>query len=528
MGCFQRIHEFGKKEFLPFTSDKTDPEVAIALDNITILPSQKTARIALTDVSFKVTSGSLVIVISPFGSGKTTLLKTILGELSCLSGTVSISSRKVSHCSQNPWLLNTTIKKSVTGISDHEVDDKWYKTVIYSCCLDKDIRRWPDGDQSEIGSKGLALSGGQKQRVVCNDSRTCVILDNANAPLQALARSVYSRHGIALLDDVMSALDAQTQEMIIQRLLSRDGIFRQLGTTVVLTTHNYSVVSLTSDGRVDLQMTGSDIENMDRTRQIGDLSIYYYYVRTVGPILSAVFLVGQVFSAFAENFPQVWLSKWSTAGCGQLPLYLSVYAVLALAASLLTIWCYISKIAPASIRERLMAVPQDPFTFLGTIRYNADIMGLSSDSQIISVLKQIGVWAAIESRGGLDAFLEDHPLSQGEQQLFCLARAILKRQTSNGGSTSSLDTQTDRRVQKVMREAFHDCTVFSIAHRVFSLSHLLPKRKLIVEKLDTIIDFDRIAVLDAECLVEFDTPQNLLPREGLFKQMYSGTDGQEL
>lgn len=49
---------------------------------------------------------------------------------------------------------------------------------------------------------------------------------------------MYSRHDIALLDDVMSALDAQTQEMIIQRLLSHDGIFRQLGTTVVLTTHN--------------------------------------------------------------------------------------------------------------------------------------------------------------------------------------------------------------------------------------------------------------------------------------------------
>lgn len=95
-------------------------------------------------------------------------------------------------------------------------------------------------------------------------------------------------------------------------------------------------------------------------------------------------------------------------------------------------------------------------------------------------------------------------------------------------ATSSLDTQTDRRVQKVMSEAFHDCTVFSIAHRVFSLSHLLPKCKLIVKQLDTIIDFDRIAVLDAGCLVEFDTPQNLLAREGLFKQMYSGTDGKEL
>jgi ABC-type multidrug transport system fused ATPase/permease subunit len=191
----------------------------------------------------------------------------------------------------------------------------------------------------------------------------------------------------------------------------------------------------------------------------------------------------------------------------------------------------ISKIVPASIQERLIAVPQDSFTLLGSIRYNADITGLSSGSEITSVLKQIGVWAAIESRGGLDALLEDHPLSQGEQQLFCLARAILKRQTSNSGcqvlildeATSSLDAQTDRRVQKVMRDAFRDCTVFSVAHRVCPQFRLF-KRELIVEKLDTIIDFDRIAVLDAGCLVEFDTPQNLLAREGLFKQMYSGTD----
>jgi ATP-binding cassette subfamily C (CFTR/MRP) protein 1 len=134
----------------------------------------------------------------------------------------------------------------------------------------------------------------------------------------------------------------------------------------------------------------------------------------------------------------------------------------------------ISKIAPGSISERLIAVPQDPFTLLGTIRYNADIMGLFRDSEISPVLKEIGVWAAIESRGGLDALLEDHPLSQGEQQLFCLARAILKRQASNGGcqvlildeATSSLDAQTDQRVQKAMRDAFHDCTVFSVAHRV--------------------------------------------------------------
>ncbi|KAJ9485611.1 hypothetical protein VN97_g7741 [Penicillium thymicola] len=432
MGCFQRIHEYMvsdpvkdsrvvKKEFLPLISDTTDPEVAIALDNVTVLPSQKATRIALTDVSFKVTSGSLVIIIGPVGSGKTTLLKTILGELSCLSGAVSISSRKVSYCSQNSWLLNTTIKSSITGISDHEVDEKWYKTVIYSCCLDEDIRRWSDGDQSEIGSKGLALSGGQKQRV-------------------ALARSVYSRHGIALLDDVMSALDSQTQEMIIQRLFSRDGIFRQLGTTVVLTTHNSrllgiadSVVSLTSDGRVDLQTTGSeaisntnlwkarhysdaqiqdglngnsdhpktiasnsdpigDIENMDRTRQIGDLSIYYYYAQTVGPVLCAVFLVGQVSSAFAENFPQVWLSRWTAAGGGQLSLYLSVYAVLVLAASLFTIWClgvvFLQLMPKSAIRLHWLLLDttmRAPLTFFSTTDSGVTLNRFSQDMTLVDL-----------------------------------------------------------------------------------------------------------------------------------------------
>ncbi|GMG04177.1 unnamed protein product [Aspergillus oryzae var. brunneus] len=70
----------------------------------------------------------------------------------------------------------------------------------------------------------------------------------------------------------------------------------------------------------------------------------------------------------------------------------------------------IESISPSAIREALITVPQDPFTFLGTMRYNADIMGASNDEEIISALKQVGIWEAIESRGGLDAILEDHPL----------------------------------------------------------------------------------------------------------------------
>lgn len=197
MGCFQRIHEYmvsdpvkdsrlgcngslsldsttspdnADKKESPSPTDNEEQDVAVSLDHVTVLLPQKTISFTLTDLSFKVKSGTLLVVTGPVGSGKTTLLKTILGELNCQLGTVSVKSKRISYCSQNPWLLNTTIKKSITGLADHKVDEKWYQTVIHSCCLEEDIRCWPDKDQSEVGSKGLTLSGGQKQRVVCYTS----------------------------------------------------------------------------------------------------------------------------------------------------------------------------------------------------------------------------------------------------------------------------------------------------------------------------------------------------------------------
>ncbi|KAB8217364.1 P-loop containing nucleoside triphosphate hydrolase protein [Aspergillus novoparasiticus] len=169
----------------------------------------------------------------------------------------------------------------------------------------------------------------------------------------------------------------------------------------------------------------------------------------------------------------------------------------------------IESISPSAIREALIAVPQDPFTLLGTVRYNSDIMGASNEEEIISVLKQVNIWEAIEARGGLDAILEDHPLSQGEQQLFCLARAILKKRTRQGGcqvlildeATGNLDSETDHRTQQVLKDALEGGTVVSVAHR-----------------LDTIINFDRIAVLDAGHLVDttaYSRERWTFPSDGL-------------
>jgi ATP-binding cassette, subfamily C (CFTR/MRP), member 1 len=71
----------------------------------------------------------------------------------------------------------------------------------------------------------------------------------------------------------------------------------------------------------------------------------------------------------------------------------------------------IHSVSPETIRDILIAGPQDPFLLTGSVRNNADLSGASDDEEIISVLNQIGILEAIQSRGGLDVVLEDHPLS---------------------------------------------------------------------------------------------------------------------
>ncbi|KAG4423435.1 hypothetical protein IFR04_003402 [Cadophora malorum] len=170
----------------------------------------------------------------------------------------------------------------------------------------------------------------------------------------------------------------------------------------------------------------------------------------------------------------------------------------------------INTISPAVLRRRLTVIPQESFILPGTVRVNADPLGLASDASIIAALKDVGVWDVLEARSensgsALDASLLDRPLSQGQQQLFGLARAMLRDSAVViiDEGTSSVDSETDFLIQKVIKEKFKDCTVICVAHR-----------------LHTIKDCDKIAVMDGGRLVEFDSPQNLLAWESLFKELY--------
>jgi ABC-type multidrug transport system fused ATPase/permease subunit len=118
----------------------------------------------LQNVNMTVPRAKITMVVGPVGCGKSTLLKGILGELPVMGGTVQVSSLRIALCDQSSWHMNGTVQQAIVGISDF--DQKWYAAVVRSCALDEDLRQLPQGDQTQVGSKGIALSGGQSQRIV--------------------------------------------------------------------------------------------------------------------------------------------------------------------------------------------------------------------------------------------------------------------------------------------------------------------------------------------------------------------------
>lgn len=128
-------------------------------------------QLILDNINIEVAAGSLTIISGATGSGKSTLLRAILGEIVPAHGAISVSTRQIAYCAQKPWLPSGTIKQviygptGIYGASDQD-DENWYYEVTNICCLTHDLDSLLDGDQTQIGSRGLNLSGGQRQRVV--------------------------------------------------------------------------------------------------------------------------------------------------------------------------------------------------------------------------------------------------------------------------------------------------------------------------------------------------------------------------
>lgn len=167
-----------------------------------------------------------------------------------------------------------------------------------------------------------------------------------------------------------------------------------------------------------------------------------------------------------------------------------------------------SEVGTDILRKSLSIIPQDPVMFSNTVRYNLDPFGTSTESELLEVLEKVQLRSFIDSlEEGLDEMVAEggENFSQGQRQLLCIARSLLRKPKVliMDEATASIDNATDAAIQEMIRENFTDATVLTIAHR-----------------LNTILDSDRILVLDDGVVVEFDTPQNLLLLpNGIFKGM---------
>ncbi|XP_066477246.1 ATP-binding cassette sub-family C member 4 [Tiliqua scincoides] len=151
----------------------------------------------LQNLSFAVRPGELLIVIGPVGAGKSSLLSAVLGELSSSKGFVDVRGR-IAYVSQQPWVFSGTVRNNILfGKAYHK---EKYERVLKVCALKKDMELLEDGDLTMIGDRGATLSGGQKARV-------------------NLARAVYQDADIYLLDDPLSAVDAEVSKHLFEKCI---------------------------------------------------------------------------------------------------------------------------------------------------------------------------------------------------------------------------------------------------------------------------------------------------------------------
>lgn len=196
-------------------------------------------------------------------------------------------------------------------------------------------------------------------------------------------------------------------------------------------------------------------------------------------------------------------------GSGKSTLMLSLLRILTYeAGSILIDDIDIAKLPLNTLRSNIAIIPQDPVLFTLNVRKNLDPFDQSSDEEIWNALKQCRLYKKINSmENGIMSMVKlgGENFSAGEKQLVCIARAILRkpRILLLDEATSKLDEESDKAVQMVFRTSFKNCTTLTIAHRI-----------------NTIIDSDKILLLNNGQIDEYDEPKKLLEnKESSFYQL---------
>ncbi|KAJ5139829.1 P-loop containing nucleoside triphosphate hydrolase protein [Penicillium atrosanguineum] len=435
--CFQRIQkhllEVERADCRLTHLSQPAPLIDMQTDGSNLTPGQSCAVIrnfsagwsvdddpVFSNLSVDVPAKGTTMIVGPVGCGKSTLLRVLLGEISESSGTISTTYRNAAYCSQSPWITFGTVKQNIVGASHW--DRRWYDRIVQACALQTDLQQLPAGDQTKVGVRGSRLSGGQQIRV-------------------ALARALYSRESILILDDVLTGLDRHTENSILKSVFGPQGLVEETDQTVVMATnsaHHLShadfIVSLDQHGKViekgsyeelmassgyvstlastpskantsrapdlllddeTLQDLNLEDEETDTTsRQAGDWTIYLYYFQIIGWPLLFLFFSCAVLFIFGLISPQIWLQWWTTANETRpnenVGYWLGGYTalgVLTLLSSFLANWVFGMIILPKTARkfhEILLSTTMKATTsFLTSTDIGATTNRFSQDLELI-------------------------------------------------------------------------------------------------------------------------------------------------
>ena len=146
------------------------------------------------------------------------------------------------------------------------------------------------------------------------------------------------------------------------------------------------------------------------------------------------------------------------------------------------------------LRSSMTILPQDPYLFADSVRNNLDPLGRHTDAAVEAILREVDLWDKMDSGLATQIDSAGSNLSQGEKQLLCLARALLQDNhvVLMDEATANIDSQSEQTIQRLLRDRFSKATIFMIAHR-----------------LNTVLQCDRILVLDGGKVLEYDTLEAL-------------------
>lgn len=147
------------------------------------------------DVSFSIGRNELVAIIGGVGSGKSSLLAALAGDMRKTSGDVTMGASRA-FCPQYAWIQNATARENI--VFGKPFDRKWYRKVVDACALQPDFEMLPNGDQTEIGERGITVSGGQKQRL-------------------NIARAIYFNSDLVLMDDPLSGRRCVPHAILVEQ-----------------------------------------------------------------------------------------------------------------------------------------------------------------------------------------------------------------------------------------------------------------------------------------------------------------------